>query len=49
MAKKTTHSLEELGQETVAQHIADAEGTSLKKAKEKLKKAKEKYEKVNHG
>lgn len=40
---KVTTDLEELGQDTVAQFLADAEGTSLKKAKEKLKKAKDDY------
>lgn len=38
---KVTQNLEWLGQDTVAAAIADAEGTTLKKAKEKLKKAKE--------
>jgi len=38
---KVTTDLDELGQDTVAQMLADAEGTTLKKAKEKLKKAKD--------
>ena len=35
--------LEQLGQDTVAQHLAKAEGTTIDKAKEKLKEAKEQY------
>ena len=41
----TTNDLEQLGQDTVAKAIADAEKTSIGKAKEKLKKAKEKHHK----
>ncbi len=40
---KVIQNLEWLGQDTVAAAIADAEGTTLKKAKDKLKKAKEKH------
>ncbi len=42
---KVTKDLEELGQDTVAQYLANTEGISLEKAKEKLKKAKEDYDK----
>ena len=44
---KTTNDLEQLGQDTVAQKIADAEGTTLERAKEKLKKSKDDYLKSN--
>ena len=42
---KVTNDLDEVGQETVVQKIADAEGTTLEKAKEKLKKAKDDFSK----
>lgn len=41
---KVTKDLEQLGQDTVAQKIADAEGITLEKAKMKLKDAKDKME-----
>lgn len=37
---KVTKDLDALGQDTVAQKIADAEGITLQKAKDKLKKVK---------
>lgn len=40
---KVTQDLEALGQETVAAMIANAEGVSLAKAKNKLTKASEEY------
>lgn len=42
---KCTSGLESLGQDTVAQMIADAEGTTFEKAEDKLKKAKEAHDK----
>ena len=41
---KVTQDLFKLGQDTVAQKIADAEGITLEKAKMKLKDAKDKME-----
>ena len=39
---KTTNDLKQLGQDTVAAHLAKAEGTTLSAAKKKLKKAEDK-------